>query len=78
MEGIGATLLVALVTWLMGSNSIPPWSGFRVMPSSGPEFAVAATLTLGASNVCVWRLIRGATADTELQRLGVAIAGDDS
>ncbi len=78
VEGTGATLLFGLVTWLTGSNSILPWSGFRIMPSSDLELAIAAILTIAASAVCAWRLISGATADTELQRLGVAVEDDDS
>ena len=78
LEGAGATLVVGLVTWLTGSNSIPPWTGLRIMPGSDLEFAVAAILTVAASAVCACRLISGATADAELQRLGVATEDDDS
>jgi hypothetical protein len=78
VEGVGAMLLVGLVTWLTGSNSIPPWSRFRIMPSSDLEFAIAAILTIAAIAVCAWRLIGGSTADTELQRLAVATEDDDS
>ena len=77
VEGAGATLLVGLATWLTGSNSIPPWSGFRIMPSSDLELAIAAILTTAASAVCAWRLISGVSADAELQRLAVATEDND-
>ena len=77
VEGVGATLLVGLAAWLTGANSIPPWSGLRIMPSSDLEFAVTAILTIAASAACAWRLISGSAADAELQRLA-ATTDDDS
>ena len=77
VEGVGATLLVGLAAWFTGANSIPPWNGLRIMPSSDLEFAIASILTIAASVTCAWRLISGSTADAELQRLAVT-TDDDS
>ena len=62
----------------MGVNSIPPWSGLRIMPSSDLEFAIAALLTIAASVACAWRPISGSTVVAELQRLAVTPDDDSS
>jgi hypothetical protein len=77
VKAIGVTLAVATGTYLTGVNILHPWQVFTFVPASDLELGIALFLTIAATAVCIWRLLSGSPAGTELKRFGDAFGGPD-
>ena len=77
VKAAGVTFAVATGAYLTGVNALHPWQGMKFVPASDLDLAVAVILTIAATAVCIWRLLDGSTAGTELQRFCDALGDSD-
>ena len=70
-------LLAAVAVYALCIYALAPWLGVRLRTQSDLEFSVAAGLATAAAIACGWRVLLGATAEGELQRLGDVVGSVD-